>query len=354
MRGCNRAAEGMRAQRRAAHTATPSIDGGSTAGIRSRMHTMTFTFRPSCDLFRMDGALGSLRRGAAGESAADWQISAAVCLVVLSCFPCLFSRPSCVPLVHVSLSVSPVRPLRRHGCACSRSVLPLSTVRLCGHRSARIDQGQASNACRASSEPECQCPHLARTGWMSGVTCMARHEHALGRLPLRLRRRFCAWVSSCFLCLYFRPLCVSHCGDSSAHARASLRLSAFLPLSVESGAAIDDAPPAFISSPPSAPVPSDVRVLSPARPPHPHSSATPPTDPASTATAHTRKQRRNCKHDTRNQHEETQHTAHLDAHLSPARRIVRHALDSILALLEWSDFRRAVAVRREWFGALHA
>ena len=69
------------------------------------------------------------------------------------------------------------------------------------------------------------------------------------------------------------------------------------------------------------------------------------------AASHTRRQTR-----IRSREEEgtEEHRAQPSAHVSPAMRIYRHALESIFAMLELADLSRALAVNREWAAAVRS
>ena len=60
---------------------------------------------------------------------------------------------------------------------------------------------------------------------------------------------------------------------------------------------------------------------------------------------------------TRRRSDEDQQEQHADpppAHVSPAMRIYRHALEAVLGILELNDFSRAVAVSRDWSDAVRS
>ena len=52
--------------------------------------------------------------------------------------------------------------------------------------------------------------------------------------------------------------------------------------------------------------------------------------------------------------EEKQHTAQSSSHVSPAMRIYRHALESILAMVSLADLSRALAFCRSWSAAVRS
>ena len=78
------------------------------------------------------------------------------------------------------------------------------------------------------------------------------------------------------------------------------------------------------------------------------------TDQSDDGSVPSRTHGQTCRRARDDQGEEEQHVAQPCAHVSPAMRLYRHALEAILSMLQLTDLSRTLAVSREWAAAVRS